>query len=1211
MAHPLKHRIDAVRRRVRVLLTLHGLSMFVSVVLATVTLLAAADFMIRYRDPGVRWICSLAAAAAAGWAYHRYVHQALAARYSDVEVAQRIERRFPELRDRLSSTIEFLRQPEDDWRAGSAMLRREVIARTTADVEPLRLSEAVESRPALRALAAALVVSAVTAGLALLDPTAARVALVRLVNPGGDTVWPKKNHLAFTHPPRRIALGQRFEVELADAGGAELPDEVRIIYRYTTGAERGEESVEAMQRVAGVMVAAKDNVSRPFSYRAIGGDDDSMPWIDLEVVEPPAVSQLSVEVHPPAYTGWAPAAGEPHLRALIGSRIALLGRTTKPLRRAVLKVEGGAEVPLAIEGDGYGFSLAADAEAAFVVERSGAYWFELEDVEGFPGGQAVRYDLRAIEDRAPSVTLERPKADVFVTPEAAVPVTVLGKDDLALQKIALAFSRSDRSEHGDGEIVLYEGPPQAARSQAFGEAGDSRTVEHAWNLGPLELKPGAQVLIRATATDYQPLASQSQPRRLTVITADELEDRLTEKQTFILGELARIVKLEQEARAKVKVVQIQAEEVGRLAKGDVDQLQGAELVQRQVDRGLTGPGEGVKSQIEDLLETLANNKISSDDVRRRMDELTGAIDRLARDQLPSIARDLTAALKNAQAAIQDDPQRMAQVDQPMKAALADAGQRQEQVVAALEQLLGDLADWDHYRRFHRDLNQLRRDQEELAREAAEAGRQTLTRELRDLDPQQQANLKKLAQRQFDLARRFDKVQQGLEQVLSQLEQGDPLAADTVADAVHEARQRAVGGQMREAGRNLEQNQVGQATGRQGEVMNDLQELLDILANRREHELARLVKKLREAEQQLVALRKEQAGLRKKMEDAAKIADEAQRKRELERLSRQQRELQEKVDRFARQLQRLQADEAGRTAARAGARMGQAGQQGEEGNASGAADQAAAAARDLDDAQQQLATRRRQAEADLADEQLARLEEGLQGLLKRQQGLLDETRHYQHLRETQQRWTRPQVASVLDLAQQQQHLESETRGQAKKLEPVPAFVLALDSAAREMVTARQLLARQDTGDVTQQAQQRAIRRFEQLLEALKSESAAGQQQEQQQGGEGQEGQQQQAEDGVHHLAELKLLKILQQDINLRTREIEESLRGKRQLSPEELREYAALSEEQGRLADLLVDLARPAAEEAEDDLGKLLELDGQRPAEKVKDQTPPKEPEDLR
>jgi len=60
--------------------------------------------------------------------------------------------------------------------------------------------------------------------------------------------------------------------------------------------------------------------------------------------------------------------------------------------------------------------------------------------------------------------------------------------------------------------------------------------------------------------------------------------------------------------------------------------------------------------------------------------------------------------------------------------------------------------------------------------------------------------------------------------------------------------------MRQSANQTEKNQVSQATQRQDQVNHKLDELLDILSNRREHELGQLVKKLREAEKQLSELR---------------------------------------------------------------------------------------------------------------------------------------------------------------------------------------------------------------------------------------------------------------------------------------------------------------------------------------------------------------------
>ena len=60
--------------------------------------------------------------------------------------------------------------------------------------------------------------------------------------------------------------------------------------------------------------------------------------------------------------------------------------------------------------------------------------------------------------------------------------------------------------------------------------------------------------------------------------------------------------------------------------------------------------------------------------------------------------------------------------------------------------------------------------------------------------------------------------------------------------------------MREAGENVEQDHFGQAFPQQVSARQGLDEMLDILTNRRQHELAGLVAKLREAERKLAGLR---------------------------------------------------------------------------------------------------------------------------------------------------------------------------------------------------------------------------------------------------------------------------------------------------------------------------------------------------------------------
>ena len=75
------------------------------------------------------------------------------------------------------------------------------------------------------------------------------------------------------------------------------------------------------------------------------------------------------------------------------------------------------------------------------------------------------------------------------------------------------------------------------------------------------------------------------------------------------------------------------------------------------------------------------------------------IDRLEREHLPAIDHDLVAAAKSAQVRLQEPPASPRSADRATAASLAGAGRHQDQVIASLEAMLGQMNQWDSYRRF--------------------------------------------------------------------------------------------------------------------------------------------------------------------------------------------------------------------------------------------------------------------------------------------------------------------------------------------------------------------------------------------------------------------------------------------------------------------------------------------------------------------------------
>jgi hypothetical protein len=1191
MLHPLQIKLAATRRNIRRLLVVYGVSRMATVVLPALLLLGGIDFLLRFEDRGVRAIWSLAAGGIAAWGFVRYLLPALRRRLDEVAVAQRIESNLAGFGDQLSSAIEFLGERSNDPLAGSAVLRRAAVAQAEARIGQLDWSAAVDRRPVIRAAALAGAIALVAVAMCALRPADSLLAVVRLVNPLGSAAWPPLNDLTFTHRVERLAVDQPFEVELVDRNN-HLPDEVRIEYRNASQSGGEQIDREKMQPVGDMMVARKDKVTHSFDYRAEGGDDYKMAWIHVEVVEPPRIKSLEITLHPPAYTGWPAQPAQRRIIALRGTTVEMRAIATKTLASAMLYQKNGPVVVAHLTKDGRGFVIHPDPKAqsvhpspttdssakgagdtakeppaaALIVNKSGPYWFELRDREGLVAGPEDRWEIQAIADQPPSVNLQQPNENLLVTAGAVVPIKIVAKDDLAIHAIDLVYTRSDHTEIGETAIRLFTGPDRATASAALGEGrlaeGATETIDDPWELGPLKLAPGAHLLLTATAADYLPQSGTSSPRRLTIITPAELEDHLAQREMLIFNELSRVLKMQQAARTETGTLESTLEHAGRFQKSDVDQLRGDELDQRQIRRSLASPTEGARVQVIALLAELASNRVANPELQGRMQSFADEIARLDRNELAAIERELTAAVKGA-----DDPK--ARPSPALREALADAGRTQGEVSAALEKMLGSLAEWNSVRGISRALADIRRDQTALENETKELGVRTLTKEPQDLSPAEQFDLLRIASRQLDLGHQFEKIVRRMGEVAEQLKSSDPASAESIGDAGRAGRDSGIGGLMREAGENVEQNQIGQALGRQAVAHRGLDEMLDILSNRREQELSRLVQKLREAEHQLADLRRQQDGLRKQMHEAGEAPDQGERRKELDRLSRQERELTDEADRQARQLQRLQAEKASSSLARAAGQMSSAGKAAAGGDHPAADSHAETAKKDLDDAQQQLADARRQAESDLANEQLARLDDSLKGLVDRQRHTNDETARLEKLRGDQGQWTRAQSQTLHDLSRDQRSLADETGQLGEKLAGAEVFQFVLDSASHEMAVVADRLQDRETDSATQQLEQEVVARLKQLVEAMKEEKPAGSDSPAGAGSQG-GGNAANSQSGnmIRRMAELRLIRLMQEDVNRRTQRLTEEV-GDRNATDEQRAEFSGLAKEQGRLAELML------------------------------------------
>ncbi|MEA2632679.1 MAG: hypothetical protein QOE66_2898, partial [Chloroflexota bacterium] len=646
-ASRLEARIATLRNRVRRLLAVRGLSWVVGLLVPIVILLGMADWAV-HLDAVVRVAALAALAGFAGYLSWRYVIKPLIVRFNDLDIALRIEERWPGLNDRLASTVQFLRLAEvgDDDRFGSAALREATVRQTMEETETIDFRTVIEPRPVFRALALAAGSLVVASAIIVATPELSKIAMRRLFLPFGPDRWPQQTHLTLIdgETPRKVARGDAFTLAVTIAKGERAPASARALYHFDDG-ETVTESLRAVE--GGIFRGRIEAVNRPFTFSVAAGDDTtSVRDIAVKVVPPPTLKDLIVRLISPPYTGLAPqtmAPGRNQIRAVVGTTIEVEALANKPIERAELHLgEKTAATPVAFD------PARLVMKTQFTLADSVPFWFELRDTEGFRNREAIRTDVRSFHDEAPRVTIEEPSHDRDVPAKATVPVLFTVDDDFGIQSARMLYKVASGGSEPTQEVALplWEAPHD--RGNGSGPV-KRQEVRYEWNLAPLNLTPGAIITFHADARDFDdikgPNLGKSREIRLRVLSDEDILRELDDARREIRDETARILAMQKQA---LTPVQDALRTIAKTRQADAlnrDELKNAAMIQRQVGSRITSQADGLDQKIRRFLDDLKNFKIPNPDAQKQMEQMQAGVDEIRQQHLGPAEQGLTRASK--------------------------------------------------------------------------------------------------------------------------------------------------------------------------------------------------------------------------------------------------------------------------------------------------------------------------------------------------------------------------------------------------------------------------------------------------------------------------------------------------------------------------------------------------------------------------------------
>ena len=681
----------------------------------------------------------------------------------------------------------------------------------------------------------------------------------------------------------------------------------------------------------------------------------------------------------------------------------------------------------------------------------------------------------------------------------------------------------------------------------------------------------------------------------------ELRDRFGEKQDELRAKVRRIQDSLKEngmpnspVRDRMRHVE---QELKRLAENDLVQAeqqlatakQQLERSAQSEDRARAARQEATEHQLRaaNLNEEAAKmdkDAAKTDDPPAKEKLLDDA--RQARRQAEDERKQAEAILQRQQA---DDAKRdrAKEKEQETKAreSIQAARRRQEEVTKTLNDLLARLEPSSVVGEIKGEARDLLDAQRELEARVKKMEEKTRGKNPDELTMEEREELKAAREAQQELEDRSAKLLERMRQEAERRAKTEPELVEKLKDAVKQAEQENVLGEMRDAREKLDKNQLNDAGKKQKAAAAGLENLVRKLGRQTEAEQDQLVKKLRQAEKELEKMRTEQEELRKKMKELKEGKgglNEMEREEELKRLAKRQEELQQQEQELAKRLSR----------------------EGRADRARQALDKAAKNPDDmldrLNEAERELKRARQQEQEILEREQLTRILEVIERLRDRQAALNAEAERLRKEVKEEGKWTRSKRDSLVDLREAQKGLRAETEKIIpEELANTPVFARMLQRSAEAMELAEKRITeliqevvpadaspdKLPDAELTKQ-QKQALQRLERVIDAVKSQLDAppppqSKQPKNPENGDPPDNGSPPPQNGLPPLAQLKLLKALQQDVYARSEEFHKAHPDLNKLSEAEKTEYNSIIRDQQDVRELLEEMRRPPGEPAGD------------------------------
>lgn len=453
-------------------------------------------------------------------------------------------------------------------------------------------------------------------------------ALSRIINYDKVYTKPIPFSLKILNEARTVIEGNDYTINILGTG--EIPDNIFIAAKTNSEVEYNNYRVKPDSNSS--FMTTLRNVKNSFSFYAFI-DDIQTETFEVELISPPLINNLELEIIPPQYSSLPKVHQENNgnIIALPGSRINFQFEATKNIESASILFSDSIPYKMEFENN--------LVFGSFRIYNNLNYAFEITDNDNIKNENPIRYNINTLTDHYPDIEIIIPENIFLIPNNDIVSINYNIRDDYGFSRVNLIYqvhkNGSTLSENIFKKINLPISRKELEQNLFFN-----------WDVSQIGLRENEVVNYYLEVADNDnisgPKSARTPEYKLRVPSLDEMFQEADNIQNFAIEDLTQTLKEAEELKRELT-------ELENELKKDQKEIEWEE--KEEIENSmkkfeeLAEKMENVQEKLNSMQKQMAEQNLLSEETMQKYNELQELIDEINSDELKKALSEMQNSLE--------------------------------------------------------------------------------------------------------------------------------------------------------------------------------------------------------------------------------------------------------------------------------------------------------------------------------------------------------------------------------------------------------------------------------------------------------------------------------------------------------------------------------------------------------------------------------------